>query len=175
MDKYRLYCETDSKYEYVIASTEPTQCPINSGHAVRSGSVSLSEPDILVNDGTPKELTLADYKKLRLNEIDNRTQELILQGFSFGSPVETFSLSEPAQTNWIGLKQAADAGMITFPTSVSTKDDGEYSIADAAELANFYGAGLAAKKSHLDSGRSLKISINSAADEAAVDAVVDSR
>jgi hypothetical protein len=39
----------------------------------------------------------------------------------------------------------------------------------------FVGTGIGTLQAHLDSGRSLKISVNAATDEAGVDAVVDNR
>lgn len=50
--KYKIYCETDAKWEYVWLDENqaaPTTCPTDSGHTVTSNSVSISElvgPDI---------------------------------------------------------------------------------------------------------------------------------
>lgn len=38
--KYRIYCDTDSKWEYIWDTVEPTVCPTNAGHTVNSNSVS---------------------------------------------------------------------------------------------------------------------------------------
>ena len=37
---YRIYCETDSKWEYLWSNSEPTTCPTNAGHSVNSNSIS---------------------------------------------------------------------------------------------------------------------------------------
>ncbi len=38
--KYRIYCTTDSKWEYIWNTTSPTTCPTNGGHIVNANSVS---------------------------------------------------------------------------------------------------------------------------------------
>jgi hypothetical protein len=115
--------------------------------------------------------TLADLKARRIIEIDNVTQELIKGGFTFDS--KQFSLSEKAQINWVGIKAAID--ILTFPLDVTTLNDEEYELVDTTSAVNFCGTGLATKQSYLDSGRALKLQINSATTNAEVDAVVDNR
>jgi hypothetical protein len=115
--------------------------------------------------------TLADLKARRIIEIDNVTQELIKGGFTYDS--HQFSLSEKAQINWVGIKAAID--ILTFPVSVTTLADTEYSLADSAAAVTFCGTALGTKQAYLDSGRALKIQINDAVDHAAVDAIVDNR
>lgn len=50
--KYKIYCETDAKFEYVWldeTASVPTTCPVNAGHTVTQNSTSISEvvgPDI---------------------------------------------------------------------------------------------------------------------------------
>jgi hypothetical protein len=39
--KYRVYCNTDSKYEYVWNTTAPTTCPTNTGHSINTGTISI--------------------------------------------------------------------------------------------------------------------------------------
>lgn len=112
-------------------------------------------------------------KAKRIKEVDYKTDSLIAAGFVYDS--QTFSLSVAAQATWIGLKQAADAGLITFPTEVSTKDDGSYSIADAAELTAFYATGVGTVQALIASGRPLKASIAAAADLAALALIEDNR
>lgn len=170
IDRYRIYCDTDSKWEFVFASSPPTVCPTDGGHTVRSDSVVKVQSDVLVNDGTAKSLALPDYKQLRHNEIDGNTKALIGAGFTYDS--KTFSASINAQTNWNTLKdQEAE---FTWPVNISTLDNDEYSLT-AANLDAFWIAARDAIKGHLDSGRTLKKTIFDAANESAVDAVVDSR
>lgn len=168
--RYRVHCLTDGKYEYVLASTPPTQCPVNPAHTIDANSIGREGVSVLVNDGSVKNLSLADYKSLRYNEIDYKTNVLISQGFTYDA--HTFSLSIPAQLTWEGLK--ANEADFTWPVDVTTLDHDKYSLAQA-NLTAFWDAGVAAVKSHLDSGRNLKKSVFDAVDEAAVDAVVDAR
>lgn len=169
-NKYCLYCETDSKLEHVIADSEPTQCPVDAGHTVRSGSVILVQRDVLIRDGSPMALSLSNYKQLRHNEIDGKSLAMLAPGFSFDG--HTFSLSIPAQTNWNTLKDSeAD---FTWPVDVTTIDNDTYSLAQA-DLSDFWAEARDAVKDILDSGRQLKKQIFDAVDEAAVDAVVDTR
>lgn len=38
---YKIWCNTDSKYEYVWSDDEPTVCPVNNAHSVDTSSVSI--------------------------------------------------------------------------------------------------------------------------------------
>jgi hypothetical protein len=113
---------------------------------------------------------LPAYKTIRYAEIDQKTDELIAQGFSYDS--QTFSLSVAAQTNFNTLKNQESA--FTWPVDITTKDENTYSLAQA-NLTAFWATGAGTVKTHLDSGRVLKKSIFDAADQAAVDTIVDSR
>jgi len=123
---------------------------------------------IPIYDTTP--ITLETNKKAKIECIDLRTATLIAGGFSFDG--NTFSLSQNAQINWVGLKTLES--VLTWPVNITTKGDNQYSL-EQADLDTFMGTGLAAKQAHLDSGRALKIQVNAAADQAALDAVVDNR
>ena len=112
-----------------------------------------------------------ECRKLNKNEaIDKRTVELINGGFIFDS--NTFSLSEPAQLNWVGMKTLE--ALMSFPSDITTKDDGLYSLTQA-NLDPFIGTAMATKQAHLDSGRLLKISINAATTIEEIDAIEDNR
>jgi hypothetical protein len=39
--KYRIYCTTDSKYEYVWAEEEPTTCPTDTAHTIDSNNITI--------------------------------------------------------------------------------------------------------------------------------------
>lgn len=171
MNKYKVYCETDGWVE-VIASSEPTVCPIDGSHTLRAGSCAVIKEDIKVNDGSYTELTLADYKTLRYNEVDAKTGELITQGFTYATM--QFSLSSNAQINLLGLE--LDKAILTYPIEWNNIDDTDkYMIVDATDATNFHIASLTAKKTHLDSGSALKQSIRDCTTEAEVDAIVDNR
>jgi len=109
-------------------------------------------------------------KHARHVEIDERTVELINGGFAHDSKV--FSLSEPAQINWLGLVvKEAD---LTWPVEITTKDDEAYSLIQT-DLPTFTNTAMGTKQAHMDSGRALKVSTNAAVDQAALDAIVDTR
>lgn len=115
-------------------------------------------------------ITLADNKATKNLAIDTRTVQLIGAGFTYDS--KTFSLSTSAQMNWVGLKTLES--LFTWPVDISTKDDNEYSLVQA-NLDAFLDAGRLAIQGHLDSGRTLKVSVADAVDQTALDAVTDTR
>lgn len=41
--KYRVWCSTDSKYEYVWGETAPTTCPTNTGHTIDGAQTVIVE------------------------------------------------------------------------------------------------------------------------------------
>jgi len=170
MHKYRIYCETDSKFEYVIASVEPTKCPVNDVHTIKADCACIVQQDIMINDGTLKKLTLADYKQLRYNEIDGKTLALIDGGFTHDGQV--FSLSVFAQMNWHTLKN--QTGEFTFPKNVSRKNNTKHSLSQA-NVDTLWDDGKVFIENILDVGRNLKQDVFDADDETEVDAVVDGR
>ncbi len=170
MNKYKLYCQTESSWKEVIASANPTVCPSDPAHTIDSTSISIIEKDILYNDGTPTELTLAEYKQLKLNDINKRTDELIAQGFTFDS--KQFGLDVNRRLDWLGLEVLKSS--LTFPKTIISMDGSGYSIAEA-DVINFILTGAGVYKGHIASGGSLKAQVLAATDEAGVDAVVDNR
>lgn len=116
--------------------------------------------------------TLDEYKQKKYYQIDTKTEELIQQGFVYAT--KTFSLSELAQINLLGLKMNKD--VITYPLTWATIDDSDsYDIADATDAENFHLASLNTKMGHLNSGNALKAQVIAATDKAGVDAVTDNR
>lgn len=115
-------------------------------------------------------IELENKKNKKIKRIDERTQYLISQGFEFDN--NQFSLSEPAQINWLGLKTLQD--VVTWPIEITTKSDGAYSLTEA-NLIYFLGTGKATIQAHLDSGRALKVVIGEATTQAELDAAVDER
>jgi len=118
--------------------------------------------------------TLADNKVLRCEGIDRRTQELIGEGFEFDS--HWFSLSNEAQTNWLGIKTLE--GVLTWPMGITgwseEENDHTYYLSQA-NLTYFIATGMAVIKAAVDSGRALKMSVVAATTQEGLDAVVDSR
>jgi hypothetical protein len=177
MDKYRVYCETHG-WQEVIASSEPTVCPVDAANELRAASAAIIERDVTENpDGVATSLTLDEYKELKTNAIDRVTGELISLGFEFPpASGKIFSLSTSAQTNILALDNTRDDPAMTYPISYNTIDDKDvYSVPDSVTLHNMYLTALSTKKSHLDSGTALKDLVRSAVDKAGVDAVVDNR
>lgn len=41
VNKYRVWCSTDSQWEYVWAEAAPTTCPTDTGHTIDSGQTSI--------------------------------------------------------------------------------------------------------------------------------------
>ena len=63
-------------------------------------------------------MSLEELKTYRYSEIDNRTGELIGQGFTYAT--KTFSLSLNAQINISALNQSRDE--LTYPINYNTID-----------------------------------------------------
>ena len=175
MDRYRMYNSTKDQWEFVISDKIPTILPDNPDDTVKPLSVSITHQNVLYNDGTAKQLTLPNYKLLRFDEIDRKTGELILQGFEFPpASGNIFSFSPNAQSNLLGTYSARD--LLTYPFGWSLKNDSfVYQIQDVAEMSSFFLTALATKKAWQDSGTVLKQEVESATDEAEVNAVIDNR
>jgi hypothetical protein len=119
-------------------------------------------------------LDLLAYKHYRIDEINLRTSELIDGGYTWAS--KQFPLSTNGQINLLGMVNAAQLGILTFPIDLNTLDDEDrHPIADATEVYNIFGTALGTKKGYLDSGTALKDSIMAAVDELAVQAIIDNR
>jgi len=116
---------------------------------------------------------LSEKKSIRADEIDNKTAELISNGFVYDS--NTFSLSAEAQLNALGIKALAESGGNITPIDISTKNDSSYTLNNKAALDGWFQAGFGTKKAHLDSGRALKLQIEAATNDSELDAVIDNR
>jgi len=117
---------------------------------------------------------LQGHKDRKIAEIDQRTTELIGQGFVYAA--KNFSLSLPSQSKMVGTHQIKDNPALTYPLKWNTKnDDDKYDITDATDLGNFYLTGFGTIRAHLDSGTALKDSVRAATTVEEVAAVVDSR
>jgi hypothetical protein len=119
-------------------------------------------------------LDLLGYKHYRIDEVNFRTTELIEGGYTWAG--KQFPLSTNGQINLLGLVNAAQLGMLTFPIDLNTLDDEDrHPIADTTEVYNIFGTALGTKKSILDSGTTLKEAIMAAVDELAVQQIIDNR
>lgn len=118
---------------------------------------------------------LPAYKQAKMDQIDTRTGELILEGFEY--PVSSgvvFSLSPESQCSLNSANSNRDD--LTYPIEWDSRDNlSTIVLADAPELHDFAVAGTNTVVKHRKSGHVLKQSVIAAVDAAGVDAVVDSR
>jgi hypothetical protein len=120
----------------------------------------------------PTDHSLDICKATRRNAVDLQSGVLIGGGLTYDGKL--FSLSANAQMNWTNVYQ--NRANWTYPLKVSIyATSGEYSLADQTAVENFYSAGISRIKTILDGGRQLKIDIDAAVDQTALDAVVDNR
>ena len=121
---------------------------------------------------TIKCLDLAEYKSYRYAEFDERTKELILNGFIYKSLC--FSMSASAQENILELEYLSASN--TYPIPYSTKDDSvHYDVIDEADLHAMFAAESSTKRGYIDSGTALKDQIRAAIDAMAVSLIIDNR
>lgn len=149
----------------------------------------ISDPDKELLDGlieaAPNSMgLLLKAKEKKYVVIDNRTSELIGEGFTYDGKI--FSLSRQAQSNMLGVRAAiADyraAGTLAafeaafFPLKFNTLDDDDSTgLATVNDFLAFYDTAMGTVRAYLDGGTALKAAIRSAVDIAGVDAVVDNR
>lgn len=135
-----------------------------------------------VTEMTPEEKAAVDaadlepYKQAKVDQIDARTAELILEGFEFDG--NFFSMSEAAQRNWAGMGTVLALGMLSFPMQISTKDEGSYVLQSQEHCLQFLGTYMmyqAHPNYPLTQGRILKAQVTAATTKAEVDAVEDTR
>ena len=117
-------------------------------------------------------LNLAEYKAFRINEINDKTGELILLGYTYQGM--QFPLSGNAQDNLLGMFTAKD--YLTYPVALNNIDDTDvYNLINAADVVNLYMTALATKKARLDAGTALKTQINACTTALEVQAIIDNR
>lgn len=92
-------------------------------------------------------------RKMNCDKIDQRTQEIIAQGFQFDG--KTFSLSANAQLTFLGLYTIFLGGILSDGTPISTKDNRSYVLHTAA-MPGFFQAFNIGVTVPLSSGRDLK-------------------
>lgn len=120
---------------------------------------------------------VAFARRIRYQEIDARTNELILAGYEFppGSGL-VFSASEDMQRTLIALYMSRNHPAISYPITWSTGDDqDQLDLVDADAIEGFYLTGLGHIRACKDSGTALKQQIKNAPSLAAVAAVADTR
>lgn len=123
-----------------------------------------SEPDQAEKgaaDAKVAEHAFDALKRVKLEKdtkFDERTEELIVQGFQHNGRL--FSTSSNAQSKWHAMFNMNSIGQVSYPLSISDKDELSYDIADSAELITIYGTMVGTGKAHHDSGKALKDTVN---------------
>ena len=155
---FRVICDATT-------ATVKTDDPLDAGQETTLASLATNFDGIVA------------LQEAKNREIDERTTELIEQGFQY--PPSTgliFSLSQVAQKNLLGLQSAADNPAFAYPVEWNSIDDeGVYSIPDATTAHNFYLTALGTIRAWKDSGTALKDQVRAATTPAEVAAVVDNR
>lgn len=119
-------------------------------------------------------LDLLQYKHYRIDEVNLKTTELIEGGYTWAG--KQFPLSTNGQINLLGLVNASQLGMLTFPIDLNTlNDEGRHPIQDTTEVYNIFGTALGTKKSYLDSGTTLKEAIMDCTTDYEVSQIIDNR
>lgn len=111
-------------------------------------------------------------KRIRADEIDAKTDELIAAGFTYDSV--QFALTSESRARIHGA-YTARAGL-TYPVEWDSIDDTDMvSLADTTDVEAFFDTALAVFRGHVDSGTTLKTQVRVASDQSELDAVVDNR
>ena len=117
-------------------------------------------------------MTLAARRATLSGAVDQRSQELIAQGYTHDGV--TLSLSDTAQVKWLGFFVARD--LLTYPRDVSSIDNKDtLTVESAAEVEAIYGGMVSRVADILDRGTSLKQRIANAKTNVQLDAIVDNR
>ena len=117
-------------------------------------------------------LDLLGYKHYRIDEINERTGELIALGYSYSGL--QFPLSDHAQTNLLGIYTVKE--FLTYPIEWNNiNDTAVYNITDATAVTNIFLTALSTKKASLDSGTALKQQIEACTTYLEVQAITDNR
>jgi hypothetical protein len=113
-------------------------------------------------------------KKARALEVDGHTQALIGAGLTYQGKL--FSMSTAAQHNWLAVKAAGAAAGLSYPYKVPVmSNSGYYTATDEAAMIAVADAMRDRIADVVEGGAVLKADIWDAADQAALDAVVDTR
>lgn len=120
---------------------------------------------------------LGPLKASRMLEIDERSRELIDEGFEYPSESgNVFSLSLESQAKMTAAHCVRNDVLMVYPQRWNTRDNSAaVTITDSAGLHAFYMTAIGTVRARLDSGTALKDSIRAAATRAEVDVVVDDR
>jgi hypothetical protein len=119
------------------------------------------------------ETVLANEKTRRTVEVDRRTDEIILRGFSYDG--KTFEMDESARANFQSLHYFVKQGFIPLPTAVNTVDDQIYYVTSSGQLDQLVGSGLQTYYGVLQGGWALKLQMRACTTLEQLYAIVDTR
>ncbi len=92
--KWKIYCITDSKWEYVWSETAPTTCPTDTGHTVNPNSVSdievISETIMAIKENTNGTGDHVKFDTIVINTPANQTTSSTI---NWPIPVNVLSLN----------------------------------------------------------------------------------
>jgi len=125
--------------------------------------------DLIISAHDP---ILVALKKQRVKEIDDRTTELVDEGFEFAGII--FNGSPESQSRIMAAYMAKD--FATYPIIWMSKDDTTYlEITDETMLTSFFLTGFGTLKYKIDLGSTLKINIQNATTVEDVNNIIDPR
>jgi hypothetical protein len=136
------------------------------------GQVATLDATVAAHKGNNEALAVAKQRKFEA--IDNRTSELIHEGFDFNGV--TLSLSERAQIRIEGTDRARNDAAMVYPIVWNSLDDSVgVQLANATDVHNMYLTALGTLRARVDSGSVLKDQVRAAVTVAEVEAIVDNR
>ncbi len=134
--------------------------------AVNETDVYAYVPDLMV--------LLGLSRQNKISEIDSTTHGLIISGFKHKDNL--LSSSENSQLKWTAILNMDNLGLVTYPITVSLKDDSAlYKVVDQAELRTIYATMVGTGKIHHDSGEVLKTQVRNATTLKDIDEISDNR
>ena len=116
---------------------------------------------------------LPGFKQEKIDAIDDRTSELICEGYEFDGKI--FDTDPNAQFNWKNMFDLTNAGILPFPVATCTKFNMHYEFVNQDSVNAFYLGGVGHIQGELASGRALKYQVLACTTKAEVDAIVDPR
>lgn len=136
--RYRVYCETDEKYEYIWGTTEPTTCPTNTAHPITQSFTNIVEK-ISSEEVSIKEETIPTGGNFQTTTmtIDASANTTTIGQWWFPIPISTLAVamvtSATHQGDMVSLTIGEDTtiGAITnFTTSATTWISQDYTQGD---------------------------------------------
>jgi hypothetical protein len=134
-----------------------------------SGRVVSFDPEV-----QERAVHLSHKKRGRIRQIDKRTSALVTAGLEV-TPGKFVSTTLEAQVNLHDLAILVLMGQDPFPQGVSCTDGDQYIIVDMDDFNRIIGLMLPHKLGPLNAGRQLRQDIIAAANDDALDLVVDTR